>query len=626
MPDSSASTAPYDLQFIEKHVPALEDGEYKLSINQTVTIKGVQMEDYSYKSLFWVYGPRFSLSDDNIYEVFPPNNSTGEHSNVMPHIMLCRSTLPWERQVNEEERKLPWLALLVFYEEEVVTSSNISVQDLIASLPYITKESFQKDTDKLTVIDVDEDLLRKVMPDISEIPYLAHVRAIDPQEEIELKEYAVVVANRLPKKNGKSIAYLVSLENCFDSTGFDYGKTIFNGKIRLVTLTSFQFSCFTKDQSFKGLLCNLNTDQNGVQSSICNLRLDAKTDSNVEKYLDMGYVPMYHNLRSGKKTASWYHSPLAPNKQLILDQLPIPAKSSDDLLIFDNNNGMFDTTYAAAWQLGRLLGLASDNFASSMYSWKRQQEQQKKMIDQDKKLLIGKDFFTNKRLDNKVAIPPIIESWFKKMRLLSGVPFKYLVPDKSMLEEETIRFFVLDKLWLSALYDGAFSLGRVATKEYDSEHKLQKILNQDNETTGILLHSEVVSGWPGLQVDAISENSEKLKILMMKRLSTDLLLCLFQGTLTQIEIFKKPESLHFGVDDDDNSQKELRNPTTNSNLKCPYITVPFRNYDDRVIDITSLVGNILQNSNSSTTITSAGFAYEMIEGAERVKFKTKGAE
>jgi hypothetical protein len=28
---------------------------------------------------------------------FPPDGSLGEHSNVLPHIILNRSTLPWER-------------------------------------------------------------------------------------------------------------------------------------------------------------------------------------------------------------------------------------------------------------------------------------------------------------------------------------------------------------------------------------------------------------------------------------------------------------------------------------------------------------------------------------------------
>lgn len=625
------TSMPYNLQFIDKHVPALEDGDYQISINQNVestdSKKPIAAAAYSYNATFAIYGPRFSLSDDNVSEVFPPNNSTGEHSHVMPHVMLKRSTLPWERQVKQQQRDLPWVALLVFYEEEEVSTSTLTVADLTQSLSYITKESFQKDTDKLTVIDVEEDLLKKVMPTIAELPYLSHVRAILQNGQSPEEEFAAVIASRLPKKKGKSIAHLVSLENCFGDDGFDYEKTKVNGKIRLVSLTSFQFSCLTKKQSFKGLLENLNTDPDtGERSPICTLRLTQNSDSSVDQYLDMGYVPMYHYLRSGKKTASWYHSPFAPTPEGTLEQLPLPAKSADDLLVFDNNNGMFDTTYAAAWELGRLLGLASTNFSKAMYSWKRAQEQQAKVAEQDANCLIGKSFFKAQDPDNQINVPEVVAAWFKRMQLLSGIPFQYLVPDKTMLPQESIRFFQLDKSWIAALFDGAFSLGRIATRVYDSEQNFRQLLNMDQDITGILIRSEVVSGWPGLQVDALNESRTKIELIAMRHLGKDLLLCLFQGVLNQVEVFKKPESLHFGVDDEDNTVKELRDPDTDSNLDCPSIVVPFKDQDNRVIDITTLVTNILEGqtkANPLTTLSSAGFAYEMIEGAERVIFKTE---
>ena len=51
--------------------------------------------------------------------MFPPPGSLGEHSNVLPHIILKRSTLPWERQADPGDKNVPWLALLLFEEEEI---------------------------------------------------------------------------------------------------------------------------------------------------------------------------------------------------------------------------------------------------------------------------------------------------------------------------------------------------------------------------------------------------------------------------------------------------------------------------------------------------------------------------
>jgi hypothetical protein len=45
--------------------------------------------------------------------------------------------------------------------------------------------------------------------------------------------------------------------------------------------------------------------------------------------------------------------------------------TADAALRFDPATGMFDASYAAAWQLGRLLGLGSPRFASAMAAWRR---------------------------------------------------------------------------------------------------------------------------------------------------------------------------------------------------------------------------------------------------------------
>ena len=55
--------------------------------------------------------------------MFPPPNQKGSFTNVLPHIYVNRSTLPWERTVTQagqdQTRAVPWMALLLFTVQEM---------------------------------------------------------------------------------------------------------------------------------------------------------------------------------------------------------------------------------------------------------------------------------------------------------------------------------------------------------------------------------------------------------------------------------------------------------------------------------------------------------------------------
>ncbi|HEV2734462.1 MAG TPA: hypothetical protein VGV85_06465, partial [Longimicrobiaceae bacterium] len=59
--------------------------------------------------------------------------------------------------------------------------------------------------------------------------------------------------------------------------------------------------------------------------------------------------------------------------------------------------------------------------------------------------------------------PAGVVEWMARLRLLTGVPFFYLVPEGRMLPPESIRFFQVDPNWVDVLLDGAFSVGRSTT-------------------------------------------------------------------------------------------------------------------------------------------------------------------
>jgi hypothetical protein len=53
----------------------------------------------------------------------------------------------------------------------------------------------------------------------------------------------------------------------------------------------------------------------------------------------------------------------------------IPVNGPDTCTAYNPDTGMFDVSYAAAWQIGRLLALQNGNFATALYNWKRSNTQ-----------------------------------------------------------------------------------------------------------------------------------------------------------------------------------------------------------------------------------------------------------
>ena len=91
---------PDDLvQLVEKHQPKLKAGDYKASVRQCLQIEATSAEEpFASEDLdFTVRGERLSLGDENFHAVFPPPGSRGKFGHVLPHVILNRSTLPWER-------------------------------------------------------------------------------------------------------------------------------------------------------------------------------------------------------------------------------------------------------------------------------------------------------------------------------------------------------------------------------------------------------------------------------------------------------------------------------------------------------------------------------------------------
>jgi hypothetical protein len=660
------------IHFLRSHHPALTAGEYEVKVEQKVSLESGSdpklPETFSKAWTFSVRGERLTLKPVDVAAVFPPAGSLGDHADVLPHIQLNRSTLPWERSAVPKSSEGLWLVLLLFHDAEAPAPKIVRVKDLSngeAAFPPLVNKSELNDDDPVTVIDVPKNLLEAIMPAMDELAILTHVRqarkfiitdqAIDflradrvPDSVLEklasikgqqfdesaafqdsvksalgkntpepiaaaaatMIETAVVIGKRLPRPQGVSTAHLVSVEGRYDKSSFDYQRAGANDLIRLVSLHSWSFTCADSQQNLIGLL-------RGLDRSPSTLRLPHKKGSPEEPYLAQGALPLWHAMRRGDRVVSWYHGPLAPTANPLTETDPsapeLPARAADELMRYNPTTGMFDVSYAAAWELGRLLALQNKTFSVSLYNWKRAHTQSLRQAEDQ---LLHASPLDDEPDAKSIRLPREVSDWFRRLSLLEGAPFKYLVPDERLLPLESIRFFQLDWLWIECLLDGAFSIGRVIAADHrrDGAHSERPAANPHSKVSGFLMRSEAVSGWPGLLVDGLN-GEKKLNLLRMDRLSANVMICLFDDLVTAVDIHLRPEMSHFEVEPDkkrENIYKKLRGHNPDKKAIGP-IQLP----KNGVINILKLAKAINENS---SPITSEQFALQMIVTSPKVRF------
>jgi|GEM_PF-1650812 len=214
--------------------PPLDDGSYRLTATTGVTY-GPTQQSFSQQRYFDVVGPRFSVPQAMVAGTFPPSNGHGSFQDDLPHIVLSRRTLPWERALDPEvkiplparadgdppplDAPIPWVALLVFVEGEYTLLRGIPLQQAVPA------DVFERLGSPLHVtcdaVETSIGLLSAILPSLEELALLAHARWVNVDDR-ELNTaggdgyYSVVVANRLPPPNAQCRAILVSLEERSD--------------------------------------------------------------------------------------------------------------------------------------------------------------------------------------------------------------------------------------------------------------------------------------------------------------------------------------------------------------------------------------------------------------------------
>lgn len=644
-------------RFVQHVLPGLASGTYQLKLHQHVVLGGAKpaTDDFGEVVNFAVFGDRFSLSGSTVSAVFPPARGRGDFANCLPHVVLTSRTLPWERTVTGLPAQLgsahdditPWLAVLVFDADEAPPVQALTIGELIspptgyAGYSGLTLEVGELGTDRCTAIDVPSDLFARIAPTTADLPWLAHVRASGVDDH-HATECAVVVGNRLPTTGHRTVAHLVSLEGRSDLLPPPTpGETPLEATpcIRLASLATWSFDCTSEPGRFSDAMRGLTTVAPLAATPV---KVDDPTpeDTAVGAAMQLGYSGLTHRLRDGGRTVSWYRGPLLPSARARDTRPEAPASNADALMRYDPVTGLFDASYAAAWQLGKMLGIASPHFHAEITRWKRsvvvscleglERDFLDRRIRADPGLTAGSSPSASSRalrrtdtlgsaLDDPErlarvaqqapAIPSAVTSWLNRLRRLHGVPFTYLVPTESLLARESLRFFHVDLDWVDALADGAFSLGSATAGDAAVAAAARQTQASDSATpdvvTGFLLRSEAVKGWPGLQTNAYAtdpatKTEVPLGLLRYELLAVDTLLCLVDGALDLVLIHEPTEALHFGFDRGDppddpaHFSKSLRDLTTGLGSQLPALQpLPWRpgstsGPGGRVVDVASL--------------------------------------
>jgi hypothetical protein len=173
------------------------------------------------------------------------------------------------------------------------------------------------------------------------------------------------------------VAHLVSLEG-FANYLVDnptWGQGI--NRVRLVSLYSWNFTCLSESGDFRDLMMNLIQGQaEGGGGLLLHLPVTSAEQSagspaaTVQQALREGYNALSYETAIGDSTFAWYRGPFAPAPRPLFPNIK-PYTSAASAMIYDQNNALFDQSYAVAWQTGRLLALSDQSFGTKLLQWRR---------------------------------------------------------------------------------------------------------------------------------------------------------------------------------------------------------------------------------------------------------------
>lgn len=394
-----------EITLVDNQVPALTAGQYSITVHQEVSGEGVN-DSYLFTQPVSVLGPHFAIDAGTVHAVYPPGGSTADYTDALASISLSRAALPWLIPAFPDEDETgpsatPWLMLLLLTPEEVVTVEDASPTGAhpVPLSDYLTPRAgivgpgftaaqvarFERDHPEgytTLVVDVRAEAFTATAPTLTELPHLAHGRDMEPADG-ELSEdgvdslTSVVIGNRLARgsESGIYLAHLVSVEG-FTSRLPPFPLPDGATTVRLVSLASWTFNGTPGAGNFAGLVAKLD-----VGPLLLPTRQPGDPDAAqqlIGRAVKNGYIGVDYQTRFGEDTVCWYRGPalpvrMEPNRQ------PAYATSAQALL-YDQDTGMFDVSYAVAWESGRMALLSNRSVTLSLLEWLRRQQRTTRLL------------------------------------------------------------------------------------------------------------------------------------------------------------------------------------------------------------------------------------------------------
>ncbi|WP_424641015.1 hypothetical protein [Embleya sp. AB8] len=639
-----------DVTFHDYFVPRADPGLYTVCAEHLLEdAAGNRLDDPPLpgaKQEFELRAARFTLHETSVHAFYPPAGSSGSYDEVLPHITLDRAILPWERPLTgiHARARAPWVALLVFREGELPDDTAATGDTVLRTVAKLIRPDEQDDvvgpklTDggitpgvaesKCTTIDVPWEVFRRVAPTQEEMYYLAHVRDVvrpvrrADGEVLTEGKYAVITANRFPRDEGRYVAHLVSLEGHEAQLPPDAARAAQRG-VRLVSLSSWSFTTdLTNSLDIPDMLRHLVEPSRSGGPEDLALRINPPKGTpadDAEKYararLALGYASVPFRTLSGELTYAWYRGPATPvTAPKVPGQAAEPGRTTaDHALIYEEEHGLFDVSYATAWTLGRTIALADPDYAAEVTRARRELANRAATLcsmagdpvrartdpDTGRNLAALHELAADGGRSLAAALRGPVEStpapkvagrrrlsrvegrallaeersvsllrtvavrntgdmpnWLDELGLLRGIPFCYLVPDPRMLPPESMRLFRIDPYWLDAVLAGASDIGVHTTQDRDLDTHLRAVVGRARRTdllpgAGLLINSELVRAWPDFPLVAKTAGGASIAELRQDRLSPNVILYLFRDVPDLIEIREPGQGIHFGIDEGD---------------------------------------------------------------------------
>jgi len=406
-------------------VPAFDDGDYRL-VSATEVAFDAEQHARPVLRAFTIDGPRFNLPPGEVASVYPPRNARGSFDLGLPHVALRRRTLPWERPLDARRpipppvvnpgdppplaARAPWLALLLFEDgEDAELLRNVPLERVVPADVFARLGSPRNIL--CDALDVERGLLADVLPSKEELKLLVHVREVNVEDR-ELATgsgdgfFSVVVCNRLPSQGASCRACLVSLEERSDLVAanpppeatvaprrpprarIEADSELDRAELRphdeqfvmipatiglpeprrarLVVLHTWQFTSQGAGR-FEDLMMNLDVAMAGTVTSA----QPTMTDS--------GHLVMSLGDRAGAVEDVLMRGPLV-GVPLTRDPLG-PYHSADQARRVSPETGLEDISYAAAFEVGRLLAASDRALAQALMQWRRAAYHQAALLD-----------------------------------------------------------------------------------------------------------------------------------------------------------------------------------------------------------------------------------------------------